>query len=118
MDREYIEWLSKQRLPMFMIEHLPDGHSDTWHDGQFIGECWRVTQKRPPKVEIIAGGIDRLLPSIQKYFPLLRSTAAEAALRAAIDDLCIRPPGIFAGPMAEELEIQVRMGLTWMGRGR
>lgn len=118
MNRDFIDWLARERMPMFDICCVCDGTRWNGMGGELEAylpcpeeEEYEVWQKTPEKRLRFLCNLDELLPLIQKHFPALRSAVAEVAIRAAIEDLRLRPWWQTAGPMTEEIRYLLREGI-------
>ncbi len=117
MNREFIEWLTTERIPMFDIECLADEGKHVW-DGQAMaaGPCYRVQQRHPAKEADFFCSLDELRTLVQQVFPQLRTPVGEVALRKAVDDLRLCPWWRSAGPITEEIRFLMREGFKGMAR--
>ena len=96
MNRDFIQWLSTQRLPLFDISRAYG--------------VYTVVQRHPPKTVAFECELDELLPLIQEHFPQLRSPVGELAVKTAIEDLRLEPWWRSAGPITEEIRFLLREG--------
>ena len=64
MNRDQIDWLASQPLPMFLIERRPcEWNRETV---RFRGECWLVTIQHPRRSMMFECSAADLLPLIQR----------------------------------------------------
>ncbi len=116
MNRDFIDWLTRERMPMFDIEFIPSGRPETWSDGKFMGDCFRVIQRQPPKEMMFECTHDELMDLVKQNFPQLRTAIGELAVRTAIDDLRLAPWWGTAGPITEEIRFLLREGFKDLPR--
>jgi hypothetical protein len=109
MNRDFVTWLTTQRLPMFDIRCLTI--EERWVDGAFHDEGYELIQRAPAKSMHFICRLDQLAAEARKEFPLLRSPVGELALKTAIQDLQLNPWWGTAGPITEELRATLRLGV-------
>ena len=108
MNRDFIDWLTREKMPMFDIRRLAGCELWVVGESRFMAEAYEVIQNKPRQIFVIECNLDELLESVQHYFPLLRSAVAEVAIRKAVEDLRLDPWWLSAGPMTEELRWLLR----------
>lgn len=108
MNRDFIEWLTTQRLPMFDISRVRGG--ELWTEGRFMDEAYEYYQRHPSQRIVFECGIDDLFDAVRGNAPQLRTPCGELALRTAIDDLRLNPWWLSAGPITEEIRFLLREG--------
>ena len=113
MNRDFVYWLSNQRLPMFDIRRLSG--PDLWHDGKLWPEGYEFVQRRPYKILRYLCDLNAMTAAVAADFPIMRSPIGELALRHACNDLDVTG-NPSAGPMTEELCLIVREGLKNLER--
>ncbi len=110
MNREFVDWLSTQRLPMFDISVL--GGADLWNseERRVMCEAYEVFQKHPERRMVFECTLGELLALVQDEFTQLNTAVGEVALRTAIEDLRLQPWWKSAGPITEEIRYLLREG--------
>ena len=109
MNRDFAEWLARERMPRFNIRRL--SIEELWRDGYFAAEAYEVMSKTPEYVLIFDCSLRELPSMIAGHFHFLRSAVGELAVKAACNDLATNEHAISAGPMTEELAFVVREGI-------
>ena len=111
MNRDFVDWLARERLPMFDLRYC----RNYWHNGEFKGPAVGVWQNKPCKFFVVLGEPGTVKEAIMKELPQLRTPIGELALDTALKELA---EGISetAGPLTEETKQAVRMCLREVAR--
>ena len=116
MKKEFVEWLTRENLPMFNIRWCT--LAERWNGSGFQDQTLQVWLIKPRKVARFVGeiataeGFNTMLAAIQGQFPELRTGIGNVALRRALSDL--NWSGCWwnsAGPYTEELRYLLRLGI-------